>query len=244
MNDNSFNLVRENLSTQIADLLEDTIVNSDAFPVSEKLPSEQQLAERYGVSRPVIREALKVLRERGLVTLKNGLGAFVTKPKNSTVFSAVNRIMHMNNICDDDLSQMRAMLEVNAARLAAANIGEEQLKQLRQNIEDFSDKTLAPKERVALDCRFHNLIAKASGNALLEIFIDVLVSLLTDYMGKGVLIAGGIDDAIMRHKKILRALEAHSTEDAVIAMNEHIAASKRNVEEFAAQNTDPQNRRV
>ena len=57
MNDNSFNLVRENLSTQIADLLEDTIVNSDAFPVSEKLPSEQLLAERYGVSRPVIREA-------------------------------------------------------------------------------------------------------------------------------------------------------------------------------------------
>ena len=54
MNDNSFNLVRENLSTQIADLLEDTIVNSDAFPVSEKLPSEQQLAERYGVSRPVL----------------------------------------------------------------------------------------------------------------------------------------------------------------------------------------------
>ena len=238
MNDNSFNLVRENLSTQIADLLEDTIVNSDAFPVSEKLPSEQQLAERYGVSRPVIREALKVLRERGLVTLKNGLGAFVTKPKNTTVFSAVSRIMHMNNICDDDLTQMRAMLEVNAARLAATHITDDILEALRHNIEAFSDKTLSPAERVALDYRFHNLIAKASSNALLEIFIDVLISLLTDYMGKGVLIAGGIDDAITRHKKILRALEAHSTEDAVTAMNEHIAASKRNVEVFAAQNTE------
>lgn len=238
MSDNSFNLVRENLSTQIADLLEDTIVNSDAFPVSEKLPSEQQLAERYGVSRPVIREALKVLRERGLVTLKNGLGAFVTKPKNSTVFSAVSRIMQMNNISDDDLTQMRAMLEVNAARLAATNITDDILEALRSNIEEFSDKTLSPKERVTLDCSFHNLIAKASGNALLEIFNDVLISLLTDYMGKGVLVAGGIDDAITRHKKILHALEAHNTTDAVVAMNEHIAASKRNVEIFAANKTE------
>ena len=238
MTDNSFTLVRDNLSVQIADRLEDTIVNSDAFPVSEKLPSEQQLAEQYRVSRPVIREALKVLQERGLVALKNGLGAFVTKPKNSTVFSAVSRIMQMNNISDDDLTQMRAMLEVNAARLAAANITDDILEALRRNIEEFSDKTLSPKERVALDCRFHNLIAKASGNALLEIFNDVLISLLTDYMGKGVLVAGGIDDAITRHKKILRALEAHNTEDAVTAMNEHIAASKRNVEIFAANKTE------
>ncbi|MBC6720702.1 FadR/GntR family transcriptional regulator [Treponema sp. Marseille-Q4130] len=238
MTDNSFTLVRDNLSVQIADRLEDTIVNSDAFPVNEKLPSEQQLAEQYRVSRPVVREALKVLQERGLVALKNGLGAFVTKPKNSTVFSAVSRIMQMNNISDDDLTQMRAMLEVNAARLAAANITDDILEALRSNIEEFSDKALSPKERVALDCRFHNLIAKASGNALLEIFNDVLISLLTDYMGKGVLVAGGIDDAIIRHKKILHALEAHNTTDAVVAMNEHIAASKRNVEIFAANKTE------
>ena len=76
MTDNSFTLVRDNLSVQIADRLEDTIVNSDAFPVNEKLPSEQQLAEQYRMSRPVVREALKVLQERGLVALKNGLGAF------------------------------------------------------------------------------------------------------------------------------------------------------------------------
>ncbi|MFC2281791.1 MAG: FadR/GntR family transcriptional regulator, partial [Treponema socranskii subsp. buccale] len=75
MTDNSFTLVRDNLSVQIADRLEDTIVNSDAFPVNEKLPSEQQLAEQYRVSRPVVREALKVLQERGLVAVKNGLGA-------------------------------------------------------------------------------------------------------------------------------------------------------------------------
>jgi len=236
MDTNGFSLFRENLSAQVADHLEQEILGSTAISVSEKLPSEQQLAEKYQVSRPVVREALKLLQERGLVTLRNGLGAFVTKPQTSTVLSAVSRIMQMNNISDDDLTQMRGMLEVNAARLAAKNISDDMLAQIKENIEKFSNRELPLKERVELDCEFHNLIAKASGNALLEMFNDVLLSMLTDYMGKGVLVAGGIDDAIARHTKIYKALEAHDTEAVVVAMNEHIGASKNNVEMFARQN--------
>ncbi len=238
MDTSDVSLFRENLSAQVADHLEQTILNSATLNVSEKLPSEQQLAVKYKVSRPVIREALKLLQERGLVTLRNGLGAFVTKPPTSTVLSAISRIMQMNNISDDDLTQMRGMLEVNAARLAAKNISDELLGQLKENIEKFSNKQLSLKERVELDCQFHNLIAKASGNALLEMFNDVLTSMLTNYMGKGVLIAGGIDDAITRHMKILTALETHDVDAVIVAMNEHIIASKQNVEQFARKGAD------
>lgn len=227
-----FSPYRENLSVQVADHLERTILDSSDVTESDKLPSEQKLAATYKVSRPVVREALKLLQERGLVTLKNGLGAFVTKPKSSTVMSAVNRIIQMNNISEDELTQMRAMLEVNAAELAAKKITDEHLKKIEDNIERFSDRTLTLPERVELDSEFHNLVAMASGNALLAMFNDVLISMLTNYMGKGVLVTGGIDDAIARHKKIFDALKNHDVKAVRVAMNEHIAASRQNVEQY------------
>ncbi|MFA6890930.1 MAG: FCD domain-containing protein [Sphaerochaetaceae bacterium] len=230
-----FSLSRTNLSQQVADHLEEVILSSPSSMVSEKLPSEQQLAKEYAVSRPVIREALKLLQERGLVTLRNGLGAFITKPATSTVFSAVSRIMQMNHISDKDLTQMRGLIEVSAAKLAAQNATEKDLGNLRENMRRFSDKSLSLKERVSLDSQFHLIVAHASGNALLEMFNEVLISMLADYMGKGVLIAGGVDDAIARHQKIAEALYAHDVDASVKAMEEHIAYSEQNVERFAAQ---------
>jgi len=231
MDGSSFSLSRVNLSQQVADHLEEMILSST---VSDKLPSEQQLAKRYSVSRPVIREALKLLQERGLVELKNGLGAFVTTPQTSTVSSAIGRIMQMNSISDKDLTQMRGIIEVNAAKLAAVNATDKDLEELRENITNFSDKTLSLKQRVSLDSRFHIIIAHASGNALLEMFNEVLIAMLADYMGKGVLVSGGVDDAIARHKKIADAICAHDVEASVKAMEEHIAYSEQNVERFAA----------
>ncbi|MFA6845430.1 MAG: FadR/GntR family transcriptional regulator [Sphaerochaetaceae bacterium] len=236
MDHSNFSLSRVNLSQQVADHLEQVILNSPSSVVSEKLPSEQDLARQYDVSRPVIREALKLLQERGLVTLRNGLGSFVTKPQTSTVLSAINRIMQMNNISDEDLTQVRGILEVSAAQLAAKNAKEEDFEAIRENLRKFSDKTLSLKERVALDTQFHELIAHASGNALLEMFNEVLLSMLSDYMGKGVLLSGGIDDGITRHKKIFAALETRDQAKVTEAMQEHLAVSEQNVKRFKERN--------
>lgn len=233
MNMDGFSLSRVNLSQQVADHLEQVILDSSQSSVSEKLPSEQKLAKQYNVSRPVIREALKLLQERGLVTLKNGLGAFVTKPSNTTLFSAISRIMQMNNISDSDLTQVRGVLEVSAADLAAEYAKPEDIAALRENLRVFSNRELPLKERVRLDSEFHVLIAHASGNALMEVFSEVLISLLETYMGKGVLISGGIDDAIKRHTKIVDALEKHDEAATQVAMQEHIAASEQNVLRYA-----------
>jgi DNA-binding FadR family transcriptional regulator len=236
-NNNSpeFSLSRANFSQQVADHLEEVILSSVSSRVSEKLPSEQQLAKEYAVSRPVIREALKLLQERGLVTLRNGLGAFITKPPTSTVYAAVSRITQMNQISDHDLTQMRGIIEVSAAKLAAENATEADIAALQENIRKFSDKTLSLKERVSLDSEFHILIAHASGNALLEMFNEVLIAMLADYMGKGVLIPGGVDDAIARHTKLANAICAHDVKATEIAMAEHLQVSEQNVLRFAEQ---------
>ena len=232
MNIAQFSLERTNLSQQIADHIEQVILSSPTSRMNEKLPGEMKLAKQYNVSRPVVREALKLLQERGLITLKNGVGAIITRPENSTVRDAVNRIMQVDQISTDELTQMRQILELSSVELAVENLTDEHLKKMEQNVERFSDKTLPLKERVRLDEQFHQLIAQASHNDLLSLFIGVLTSLLRDYMGKGVLIEGGIEDGITRHRQILDALKARDKQGASHAMAEHLRVSRLNVQLF------------
>lgn len=219
----------------MADHLEEVILSSPTSRISEKLPSEMKLAKQYNVSRPIIREAMKLLQERGLITLKNGSGAYITRPETDTVMNAVSRIMQVDNISAEELTQMRGILELSSVDLAAQNISSGQLQEMREILSDFSDTTLPLKKRVSLDEAFHIAIAKASGNNLLVMFITVLTSLLRDYMGKGILVDGGIQDAIKRHHEIFSALEKHDAQAAHQAMTDHLRVSSENVKEFDKQ---------
>ena len=236
MNIEDFSLSRTNLSQQVADHLEEVILSSPTSRVSEKLPSEMNLAKQYNVSRPVIREAMKLLQERGLITLKNGSGAYITKPETNTVMNAVNRIMQVDHISADELTQVREILELSAVSLAVQHITDTQLKKMDAILTQFADTTLPLKERVALDEAFHIAIAQAGGNELLVMFVGVLTSLLRDYMGKGILVSGGVDDAIKRHREIFNALYCRDAQSAHQAMVDHLKVSSENVRKFDKQN--------
>lgn len=227
-------LSRTNLTQQIADHLEEVILTSPT-KVSDKLPSEMALAKQYNVSRPVVREAIKLLQERGLVTLKTGSGAFITRPASSTVGQAINRIMQVDQISSEELTEVRVILELSAIELAAEKITDEQLEEIDHILTQFENKTLPFKVRVSLDEAFHLALAKATGNSLLALFVGTLTSLLRDYMGKGILIEGGIDDAITRHRQIYAALCEHDREKALEAMREHLKVSSYNVRVFDQQ---------
>jgi len=230
-----FSLSRVNLSQQIADHLEEVILSSPTSKVAEKLPGELKLAKQYNVSRPVIREALKLLQERGLITLKNGSGAYITRPENDTVMNAINRIMQVDRIKSDDLTQMREILELSSVDQAVKCITDEQLKEMDRILSKFEDKSLPLKERVKLDEQFHIAIAQATGNELLSMFVGVLTSLLRDYMGKGILIEGGIEDAIKRHREIYQALLNRDAKAVHQAMVDHLRVSSLNVQFFDKQ---------
>ncbi|MBI9094803.1 MAG: FadR family transcriptional regulator [Sphaerochaeta sp.] len=230
-----FSLSRTNLSQQVADHLEQVILSSPTSRISEKLPSEMKLAKQYNVSRPIIREAMKLLQERGLLTLKNGSGAYITRPETDTVMNAVSRIMQADKISAEELTQMRGILELSSIDLAVQKITDEQLQEMKVIITTFSDTTLPLKKRVSLDEAFHIAIAQASGNNLMVMFITVLTSLLRDYMGKGVLVDGGVVDGIKRHQEIFSALENRDSQAAHQAMVDHLRVSSENVKEFDKQ---------
>ena len=221
---------KTNLYEQIADTLEQAIVHSDIK--TEKLPSEQELSKRFKVSRTVIREALKVLKERGLIDPRNGGGSYLTRPNTDTVSNVLNRIIRMDNISNDDLHNMRLILETAAARLAAFNSKPAEVEHLEDILNLMTDKTLPDDERIRLDADFNITIARSSENELLGMFVEVMTILLNNYMTKGIFGPSGIEKTGAQHRKILKAVKNREPLAAETAILEHLTASRKNVGKY------------
>jgi GntR family transcriptional repressor for pyruvate dehydrogenase complex len=224
----NYKVNKANLYEQIADALEQAIVRSDDS--MKKLPSEQELCGRFDVSRTVIREALKVLKERGLVQPRNGDGSYISRPKPDTVSSAINRLVQMDNISNDDLHGIRVILETAAVRLAAIHAKDEDLEHLECVLKQMAARPLSAEKRIQADSEFHITIARAGGNKLLELFVEVMTMLLREYMIKGFPGPASIKLVINYHKRILQALRNRNPEDAEEAMRSHLASARENVE--------------
>jgi GntR family transcriptional repressor for pyruvate dehydrogenase complex len=226
----NYQVNKANLYEQVADTLEQAIVRSDDRV--KKLPSEQELCGRFNVSRTVIREALKVLKERGLVQPRNGDGSYISRPKPDTVSSAVNRLVQMDNISNEDLHGIRVILETAAVRLAAIHAKPEDFEHLEYALKQMEVRPLTAEKRIQADSDFHITIARASGNKLLELFVEVMTMLLREYMIKGFPGPASIKPVINYHKKILQAVKNRNPDDAEEAMRSHLASARENVEVY------------
>ena len=215
------------LYEQVADLMEQEIVGRRLD--GERLPGEQALATRFKVSRASIREAMKLLRERGLVDSRQGSVSLVKKPEACNLSAVMSRIIRMDDIGYNDIYDMRILMELEAARLAASRVGEEDLKAMEAQLDLLKDRGITSTLRRDTDFAFHLQIAKAAGNQLLVILVEAMSNVFKDMINAGIFVLGGIDDAIMRHDKILKALQARDPEAAQTAMLEHLEQSRHHV---------------
>ena len=159
---------------QVADQLRALIVTGQIRP-GERLPSEPNLANLFGVSRGTIREALRELSAQSLVETSRGAagGSFVTQPDPESVSEFLeSRFGHMSGldmVSLPDMLQVRDMLEIPIARLAAENRTEQHLDMLRASI---GIRTTAEYRRTLTDDgppHFHTTLLHAAGNPLLSI---------------------------------------------------------------------------
>jgi GntR family transcriptional repressor for pyruvate dehydrogenase complex len=223
-----FKLEKVNYYEQIADILEESILNQQEMSKG-KLPAENELARQFNVSRTIIREALKLLKERGFVEMKTGGGSYIRRPKASTLSEVLKRFIRLDKISDEDIYVIRYALESTACKIAAEHATKEEL----DHIEAINNEMELHKEelerRVQLDCDFHIAIARASGNVLLAVFIESMNAVLQNVIRRGVILPGKNDDGIMRHRKILAALGKRDPDLAETAMKEHLDVSWENV---------------
>lgn len=227
---NRFAVSRVNLYEQIADRLEKLILSS-AFK-EEKLPSEQTLADQFAVSRNVIREALKLLKERGLVESRNGTGSYITKPEPENLSDVIGRMVVLDNISYNDVFSVRIILETAACRAAAEKITDGQLKELEKLYEQMQDKSISLEQRCGMDFDFHLAIARAAGNPLLDILIQAMKKLYVSILEMSIIQNNTIEDAIVHHGQILELLKEHDAPKAEMAMKYHLETSRQKVERY------------
>lgn len=223
-------LQRSKLSEQIADQLEEEILAGGK--VGERLASEQQLAERFSASRTVVREALKILRARGLITSRTGSGAYITRPKVEDLSHMLSRMIRMNGIDYQDIYDVRSYMEAAAVRAAVKHATDEQLDALEEILFRLQNRNLGFMERRDLDFSFHECIARLSGNSLLALMVETMAHIFKDVIEIGIFVEGGIDDAILRHQRIMDALRARDADRAERMVIEHLAQSRRNYEVY------------
>lgn len=225
----STEIKRATMYEQIADKLEEMIL-SDNMNVDEKLPSEQSLATSFGVSRPVIRESLMLLNARGLISQKNGEGAYISSPSSENFNRTVNRFVKMSDIDLSSLFEVRLVLEVLSAQLAAVSKTEKDIEDLRDWVEqmksDKQDKSKFARDDVA----FHAMIASIGKNRMLSMILNSLTEQIATMIEHNLALDGANEDAINYHNKIIDAIESGSPEKAADIMRNHIIVSMRNIE--------------
>ena len=229
MTDKLYSIKKTNLYEQIADYLEHEIIYAETE--MEKLPSEKDLSIQFNVSKTAIREALKVLKERGLITSKNGEGSFITKPDMTGISNSLNRIVRLNKINDMDLQELRMILESASARKAAMYADTSEIKIMEELIDKVTEKASIPEERIDFDSQFHLAIAKSSKNPLMGLFVEVMNRQLRDFMIKGAYHLD-IKKTYLEHKRIVDAIKKKDSDKAEQAMQNHLKAAWKNVENF------------
>lgn len=224
-------VVREKLSEQIADLLEDIILNEE-LENNEKLPPEQSLAEQFDVSKNVIRESLNILKERGLVENRNGIGNYVTKPGAEHLSDVIERMIALGDIDYRQIYETRIILETSACREASQKITLKEIDRLEQLMKQLENKALPIQERREVDFSFHIVIAEASGNNLLVVLIQAMKNIIQGsmFLKEDIERWDSINEAFQSHRHILDALIAHNTDEAEAAMYDHLCTSIKNVE--------------
>lgn len=214
----------DRLCEQVARQIQDLILGGH-LPVDSQLPPERELAEKFGVSRTVIREAIKLLSERGLVEVVPGRGSFVTRLDAEAVSLYMQLLVKARSASLTQFHEIRSALEVATAGFAAARATHRDIVQLRELVERIDD-CLDREDKegfIDADVRFHALLAESTHNPLFQVVLEPIMGTLAESRR----VTYHVQDSPKRgqhfHKIILAAIERADVEGAREAMRQHMA---------------------
>lgn len=225
------------LSTRVESKIEEAIRLKKLKP-GEKLPSELELCEQFAVSRTAVREALRMLSARGLVSIWKGKGVFVNKLTAASVTTPLSLYLELHK--DDfalDVVHARQIIEPPISYWAALNHTNTDAQALLNNLEELREADDDHQTLTALDMNFHLLIAKATKNSITPLLLEP-IHLLMPGIKKMVYdeVGSAKEAAIEWHGKVLDAILARDAQAAFDAMKAHLNIAEEHVK-FAIERT-------
>ena len=205
----------------------------------DRLQSERELAEQFGVSRITVRDALRVLEARGLIRVKVGAmgGAFVADANTDRVAESISTLIRLKRMTLSELAEARTIVEAATASLAAQRADAGAVSRLQQNVERSRPMMREPITHADASMDFHVELARAARNEVLEATVEAYRELLVPS------IRDLRDERSGRatqkaHEEIVEAVRRHDPEGAREIMVDHMADFERRLRRSLATRTD------
>ncbi len=206
-----------------------TQIFTGRFPAGNRLPSENELCEQFGVSRTTVRDALRVLESQGLIDIKVGAGggAFVAEPRAETVSESLSNMLKMKNANIEELAEARLVIETSIVALAAKRATAKDIAALEEAIaqaragQNVGDPRFTPHS-----VSFHVGLAEAARNQVLLFTVNSFRSLFYETLEKLLPDPDMQERAIQDHQKILDAIKARDAIQAQQIMRTHLSYFK------------------
>lgn len=230
-------LTRERLYDQLFEQIQALILSGQLQP-GERLPAERELAQQLGVSRTVIREAFKSLENMGLVRTLTGSGTYVASMDGALVSAAFGMLMQQRGSSFEQLFELRRVLEIQIAGLAAERRTEQDISLLEQAIDEMQEPMdLIPKqpdllnelvdEHVKADWLFHRRLAVATQNSLFLLVLEPIDGQLLDFRVQQCLgLSKAMDSGVEDHSKILEQVKLRAPSVCRDLMRKHLVKAE------------------
>jgi GntR family transcriptional repressor for pyruvate dehydrogenase complex len=226
-----FPLKRDKLYKQVADQIQNLIV-ADSLRPGDKLPGERELAERMGVSRTVIREAIRVLSDRGLVRVKSGCGTYVRELSHKDAAASIELFLKLKQSPESFqyVYEVRRMLEVEAAGLAAQRADQADYEAMETAIKGMVAHKDDPNKYAECDFAFHAAVAAATHNELFGVLLGPISGLLEGMVRVSLDAPNAVKEGLAHHHNVLKQIKSRDTEKARQAMRDHLDHARNLIE--------------
>jgi GntR family transcriptional repressor for pyruvate dehydrogenase complex len=213
------------LSDKVAEMMRQAILSRQLAP-GTPLPSERELGEQFGVSRTVIREAVRALAAKGIVEVRSGSGLRVASVDGATALESLSWFIRGGQLEYPKVHEVRSTIEIEMAGLAAERRTEEQLQAMRDAHARFEKVIGDVKKAAAVDVEFHALIARATQNDLFSVLLGSIGDALIEIRHKN-LASGSGQETIDAHAGILDRIAERDGPGARDAMRQHLETVER-----------------
>jgi GntR family transcriptional repressor for pyruvate dehydrogenase complex len=220
----------ERLYEQIVSQIEQRILAGE-LKAGDQLPSENELAKQFAVSRTAVREAIKALREKRLVEIRPGRGTFIINGMPDAMRHSFGLLMKFGSVNGfTSLVEVREILEPEIAALAATRITDEYIAAMREAFEIMETALDNVEVFAEADLDFHLALAEATENPIIPVLVDSIIDLLREQRKRIGLVNGGLQRGQSHHKRILEAVMKRDPQAARQAMQDHLVQVRKDSE--------------
>jgi GntR family transcriptional repressor for pyruvate dehydrogenase complex len=160
----------------VAEQIEEMIL-SGQIQTGDRLPSESELGSQFSVSRTVVREAIKVLTDKGMVRPEPGRGTFVDRPDSALLVTSMDTIIRVEQCSLGELLELRKMIEIPAAGIAAERANLAQKEKIACMASVLEQDGMSVRQFLLSDKALHVAVARATGNELVAVMVGALMEL-------------------------------------------------------------------